>query len=124
MGTLKLIAEPSQTGLLATATSEETEELTVTVVVPTEGVQPGLVTVTVYTPERIVCAPPIEGLEILLLKPFGPCHNTVAPGVDVEVSTSVVPAQIGLLLPALMDPGAIICTFVVRDVEPQPGDTT
>ena len=83
-------ADAVTVGLLTTATA---------VVAVLE--HPAAVTVTVYVPVAANVAPVILGFCVLAVKVFGPAQAKVVPMSVVAVKFKLVPAQTGLLLPAV-----------------------
>lgn len=81
------------------AVGAEGVAFTVTATVPVPLVQPLTVTVNEYVPVAAVVADAIVGFCNAELNPLGPVHEYVAAATAVVVSVSVLPEQIGLLLP-------------------------
>jgi hypothetical protein len=58
---------------------------------------------------------------VFAVKPFGPVHEYVAPVIVAAVKFNGLPAQIGLLLPAVGTAGIgliVTVTFPPADVQP------
>ena len=87
--------------------------LTTTTVVPAGLVaQPGTVAVTEYVPASATTTLAMVGFWVEALNAFGPVHEYVALAIVLAVRFNGVPAQTGLLLPAVGAEGGGLTTTV------------
>jgi hypothetical protein len=76
-----------------------------------------LLAVTVYVPEAASVTFEIEGFCCVLVNPFGPAHDQVAPVIESTVSCNVDPEQTGLLLDATGVTGVALTAAATVPVE-------
>jgi hypothetical protein len=107
---VKFNTEPSQIGELL-AGFETGSALIETVTFEVTGLQPGTVRVAVYTPDWDETVELILGFCKLLVNPFGPVQEYVAPEIVFEVKFNTEPSQIGLLLDTVKVGPALTITF-------------
>ena len=112
---VKFKVVPVQTGLLLDGDGVAGIGFTTTMVVPAGPAHPATVAVTEYVPAPKAVTPAMLGFCNADEKLFGPVQLYVAPAILLAVRFKVVPAQTGLLLPAV---GATGAGSITTDVVP------